>query len=409
MSNYSITNLKSDLTSVLHGTTTNQIVNLNGLIYRAARQVLMDVDPQETKRIVPITGPVFNEVNSYAVPNDLKGNRVVDIRPQVNRQIDEVWLQSYNQAFDLAKVQTVQDLFTIQFNTSVKTIQIAAPTLPVGVILNSCDSISGSGTWAVGGDANSLTVDNQNFVAQSGSLQFNLSGSTGVGYLECTGMVPLNISTQLNQATEFLYTYLPTASQFTNVKFRWGSDASDYYERTITVTQENTVFQNGWNLLSAPWLGASVVGSPNPASITYLRVTWDYQVGQAQTAVRLDNIVSRMGLILNMEYYSKFMFRDAITNAFQETVTDDSNLINLDTETYNLLFNQVAYLASQQQQGLDAAFHDGPFFQQAYADCLAKYRAMYKSELQKPMSTYYYQPQQGNYNRYIGTSWIGRG
>ena len=403
--NYSVATLKNDLISVLHGTTTNQIVNLNGLIYRAARQVLMDVDPQETKRTVPITGPVFNQVNNYAVPADLKGNKVIDIKPQVNRYLSDVWLQSYNQAFDLAKAQTLQDLFTIQFNTSVKTIQIAAPTLPPGVILNSCDSIQGSGTWAVGGDANSLTVDNQNFVASSGSLEFNLSGATGVGYLECTGMVPIDISNQLDQATEFFYTYLPTSSQFSSVEFRWGSDASDYYKRTITTTQENTVFQDGWNLLNGAWLGATVVGSPDPSSISYLRVTWNYTMGDAQTAVRLDNIVSRMGLILNMEYYSKFMFRNAITNAFQETVTDDTNLINLDTETYNLLFNQVAYLAAQQQQGLDANFHDGPFFLQAYQECLARYMAMYKSELQKPMSTYYYQPRQGNYNRYIGRSY----
>lgn len=408
MANYSVATLKNDLISVLHGTTTNQIVNLNGLIYRAARQVLMDVDPQETKRIVPITGPVFNEVNNYACPTDLKGNKLIDIRPQVNRQPGDVWLQDYNQDFDLSKNVSPQDQFTIQFNTSVKTIQISSPSLPPGVVLNQASSIQGNGTWAVGGDATDLTVDNQNFVSGSGSLQFNLSGATGIGYLECTGMTPIDISNQLNQAEEFWYTYMPTGSQFSFNDLRWGSDSSNYYHQSTITTQEGTVFQDGWNLLKINWLGAHVVGSPDPSNITYLRVTWDYSINQPQTAVRLNSIVSRMGLILNVEYYSKFLFRDFTTNAFQETITSDTNLINLDTETYNLLFNKVAYLAAQQQQGLDANFHDGPFFEKAYAECLQRYKAMYKSEFQKPVQVYYAQPR-GNYDRFLGRSWLGGG
>jgi hypothetical protein len=70
-------------------------------------------------------------------------------------------------------------------------------------------------------------------------------------------------------------------------------------------------------------------------------------------------------------------------------VTDDSNLINLDTETYNLLFNLVASLAVQQQQGSDALFYDGSFFAQKYAEGVQKYKSMYKSEYQKPQSVYY--------------------
>jgi len=82
-------------------------------------------------------------------------------------------------------------------------------------------------------------------------------------------------------------------------------------------------------------------------------------------------------------------------------VTDDSNLINLDTESYNLLLNLVAYYSLQQQQGLDAQFYDGNFFLQEYTQALAAYKAMYKSEIQKPQSTYYATPSKG-YNRIIG-------
>jgi hypothetical protein len=98
------------------------------------------------------------------------------------------------------------------------------------------------------------------------------------------------------------------------------------------------------------------------------------------------------------------LFRDSTTGAFQETVTDDSNLINLATESYNLLFNLVAYYAVQQQQGLDSTFFDGSFFLNEYNQGVQRYKAQFKSEVQKPQTTYYAQPNK-SYGRFIGRGW----
>lgn len=398
---YNITALKADLTGILHGTTLNQISNLDGVIYRAARQVLLDVDPQETIRIIPFANPIYNQVWDYAIPPDLKGNRLIDIRPQVNRYASDVWLQGYNQAFDLAKVNTLQDGFTIQFNTGIKTIRIAAPNAPQGVLLNDASNIVGNGTWSTGGDASNLQEDNVNFIIGGSSLSFNLATSGSAGNLVNSTSEPSDLTQQLDQGSMFIYTYLPTGSDFSSVTIRWGSSSSNYYQRTTSVTQQNTVFQDGWNLLQFPWNGATVVGSPDVTSISYIDVIWNYN-GTAQTAVRLNDIVCRLGTILDCEYYSKYMFRDAITGAFQETVTDDSNLINLDVESYDLLFDQLAYLASQQQQGKNALQYDGKFFAQKYADDVARYKALYKSQVQKPQSVYYQKPNSSP------SQWLGR-
>ncbi len=397
---YNISKLKADLTAVIHGTTLDQITGVDNIIDRAARELLLTVDPQETKRLVQLTNQIFNQVYDYACPTDLKGNAVIDIRPQVNRYPSDLYLQIYNQAFDLAKQYTLQPNFTINFNTGLKTIRIDAPLLVPGVVINYADTITGNGTWNVGGTASNLQVDNINYAAGGGSLSFNLAGGSdpSTGYLENSTMSAVDLTSQLNQGREFFYVYLPTAADFESIEIRWGSSASNYYKQVVTTTQEGTVFQDGWNLLQANWLGATVVGSPNPASIGYLRISYVYN-GNAQTAVHLNDIVSRLGTILQMEYYSKFMFRDEITGAFQETVTDDSNLINLDTETYNLLFYLTAGLTIQQQQGLDAMFFDNSFFGQKYTEALELYKARYKSELQKPQSSYY-TPNYNSYNKY---------
>lgn len=397
---YAILDLKNDLTGILHGTTSNQIQNLDGVINRSARQLMLDLDPQETKRVVEFVNPIFNTVFDYPIAADVKGNKIIDIFPQVQRLPRDIWLQDYNQAFDVAKqnIYASVNMFTVNFNTGLKTIRLNAPFLNAPVILNQIEGISTNGTWAVGGTASSLSVNNTNFVQGSGSLQFNTT--VGAAYLENSTMSAIDLSNVVNQSYLFVWVYVPTGTTLTSVNLRWGSSSSNYYDETVTTNQQSVAFVNGWNLCQFVWSTASTTGSPNSAAIDYARITLN--VTGTLTGCLLNGLDSILGSILSYEYYSKYMFRNASTGAFQETVTDDSNLINLDTESYNLLFNLVAYFAVQQQQGLDASFYDGTFFWNQYQLGLARYKAMYKSEIQKPQSSYYTMNKPG-YGRYLGT------
>lgn len=406
--NYSITKLYADLAGVLHGTTINQITNNFGLINRAASQFLLECDPMESIRIVPFPSVIYNRVFDYALPPDVKGNKLIDIQPQIDRTTLDLWPQSYIQAFDISKQTSLQDAFNINYNSGLKFIRINAPYLPVPIVVNDANSISGNGTWVVGGDAENLQVNNRNFLTNPSSLQFDLTGATGSGYLENTTIQPVDLSAQLNQAVEFFYSSLPTGDEFSSLEIRWGSSASDYYSQTATVNQQNTDFINGWNLIANSWFGASVIGSPNPARITYLRITWNYTMGSPQTAVLLNDIVSNLGQVLNVVYYSKYMFSDGVTGAFKESVTSKLDRINLDTDSYAIFFNLVAYLAMQQQQGLDAAFYDGNFFLSAYQQGLAKYKVQYPSQIQKAQSVYYKMVNGNNYYGRLGGAWWNR-
>ncbi len=401
---YNILNLKQDLTGVIHGTTLNKIVNLNGIINRSARQVLQDIDPQETKRTLQFATPIFESVYTYFLAPDVKGNAVIDIRPQVNRLPSQVFNQDYNQQFSLGISASLSDQFTIQWNEGVRTILVNAPLLNTGVIVNYASSLTTNGTWSVGGDANNLQVNPVNFLAGGGALMFDLDGSTGTAFLETSDQQAVNLTDFVNFATWFLYTLLPTASRFSAVELRFGSSPSDYYAVSTTQTQANTAFENNWNLLSYLWSDAIQTGTVDPSSITYIRVTWTYSTGVPLYGVMLNDIASRLGQVMEYEYYSKYMFRNAITNAFQETVTDDSNLINLDTDSYNILFNQVAYLVAQQLQGLDAEFFDANFFLQNYQQDVERYKGLYKSEKQKPRQPYYGLPKPG-YNAFLPRRW----
>lgn len=398
---YSVSTAKAELEGLLHGTTLNQIQNVNGIFNRAARQLLLDCDPQETKRTLEFTQPIFNTVFDYPIAADVKGNKIIDIFPQVQRIPRDAWLQSYNQAFDIAKqnIYSATNMFTMNFNTGLKTIRINAPYLNPPVFINTMEGTDINGTWTAAGTASNLQDNNTNYVYAGGSLQFDVT--IGAAYLENSTMSAVNLSEVENQSYLFAWVYIPDASKLTSVNLRWGSSSSDYWSLTVTQNQA-TAFVDGWNQCQFIWSSASSTGTPDSSAIDYLRLTLN--VTGSMSGCLANACDSILGTVLSYEYYSKYLFRDSTTGAFQETVTDDSNLINLDTDSYNLYLFLVAYYSFQQQQGSDALAYDGQFSWNEYQRILAQYKLNYRSEIQKPQSSYY-TPSQPGYGRYYGRGW----
>ena len=123
---------------------------------------------------------------------------------------------------------------------------------------------------------------------------------------------------------------------------------------------------------------------------TYLRVTFAYD-STLQTGVKVCNLTSNMPANYSLHYYSKFMFRDPSTNAFQESVvdsTDDNKLINLDTDSYNLFLLKLAEYAAHQMQAENSSF-DINKIRADYEIEKRNYKLINKSQVMKPQSTYY--------------------
>ena len=368
-----ISTLLNDLTSVTHGTTVNKVPNIYGIINRAARSVLADVDPKETTRIVSL-GQVFNDIFDYAIPPDVKGDRIIDLRPQAGRKPNDVWFQNYAQNFDANKDYTFGNGIITQWNTGIKTLRINAPSLTAPVQI--CDTSSIVGFSAAGG-ATTPTVDTSNYVAGGGALNFNLSAGQTTGAILSSSLTPIDLTAHQNISYLPLWVYLPTGASFSSINLLWGSDTSNAYNLSVTATQQGTAFKNGWNLLAFSWESATKVGTPNVKFTDTMQVTFTYD-GTLQTGVKVCNLLSVLGYYFELQYYSKFLFRNPTTGVFQEEVTDasdDDKLINLDTESYNLLFNKTAFYVAQTLQGADAD-HDEQMWDNEYQNELARYKAM---------------------------------
>lgn len=384
---YLISDLKNDLSRKLHGNSLSKIEDPLGLIYEAGRTVISDIDPIMTKRTTPITNAVYDRVYDYTVPDDLKSDAIIDIRRQVNRISGDNFSQTYNESFDLRKPN---NNFTIEVRDAVKFLRLSK-SVTTGKTIHAMNGITDNGTWAVGGDATNLTQDTLNKVSGSASLNFDLDGSTTTGNIENTTITAVDLLAHEDQSAIFMWLYLPDPTAFTSCDLRWGSSSTAFWNRTVT-TGHATAFQVGRNLLRFDWNGATETGSPDSSAVDYAKVTLVYD-GVADTDYRVDNIVSQLGDLFDLIYYSKFLFRNT-SGTFIEKPTLDSDIVNLDTDSYNILLSQVALKASQQIQGEDAVF-DVTLFREEYDGLVSQYKKEHPSERIKKQDSYYRFPGRG--------------
>lgn len=375
-----ILQLKSELAGILHDTDVDKVHNMSGVFNRAARECLADVDFFETKRTQQVTTPIYDKVYNYSTPADLKLNKVIDLRPQVNREVSDNVDQTYSEQFDLRKSKNE---FTIEYINSVKTLRFSKSITPAQKALSAVNNTTG---WSVGNDATNLTKDTLYYISGGASLNFDLSGATTDGYIENSTLTAVDLSDDEDIASLFMYVYFPDSSIITSVNLRWGSASDAYWNRTVTAPHDRTSFQNGWNLLRFDWNGATEVGAADASAIDYVRVTINYD-GTADTDIRVDNIVSNRGKIFEMVYYSDYLFQNSSGTLQEETSSDDDTVI-LEAASMNVYLHKVAEMAAQQVQQQGGSI-DVQYYMNEYQRARKRYTSNYPSEAIKPKSYYY--------------------
>ena len=393
-----ILQLKEHLIGSIHGASLNKVKNLTQLINRSGWNLLAQIDPAETKRTQQLTNAIHDDVYDYAAPTDLKGRKIIDIRPQVNRTTSDNFSQGFSEAFDIYKALSEgKEIFHVRHNSGTKSLRIAKGGLTSAITINEVDGVTDNGTWAGSGGASNLTQDTIDYVSGSASLNFDADTST-TPYVENSTMSEVDLTDHDEKSKLFIWRYFPDASAITDALLRWGNDTSNYWSKTVTTAHDGAAFQNGWNLLSFDWSTATETGTVAPATIKYARVGMTKNA-TADTDFRIDNIISSLGSIFEIEYYSKYLFKTS-GGTWIESHTDDTDIINLDTESYNLLIAECMLAISQQIQGEDSNFDMNYYRTMLYGDPAApsterrmgaykQYMASNPSESVKLQSTYY--------------------
>lgn len=365
------------------------ITNILRLVNRAARFVVGDIDLRSTKRRAYLSPQLHQSQWDYQAPSDLKSFGLIDIRRQADRiaQFSLVPSEEFDRRKELSK-----NLVCIEDRDFIKKLRISAELDGDQVVVHEMNSITADGTWATVLDASNLTVDSDNYINGTASLNFDLDqagSTTTAGYIQNPDFAAVDLSDYENSGSVFIWVYIPGTTvdaDLDGFTLRIGSSSTVYFSRQVTVTNENTTFQPGWNLLRFDFSAATETGTVDMDNVDYIRFAVDRgAVGLIQTTDwRVDYIVARRGIPHEVWYYTKFPWQSS-AGTYLENSTAATDLINADTEEYELIITKAKEMVARDLKN----FEDAGEYRKEYEAAKEKYINDYPSERLTLLTEYY--------------------
>lgn len=324
------------------------LVNPRSTINSGVRQVNSDFDLSSTRRKARLTPNLFSGPGEYACPNDLKANSIVTIEPQVLLQKRQDWgLVPYEQFARRMDRNTI----AIGNNELIKKLYALTYINDLKQVVSSFDSLTaGGGTWLAVGDASNVRADQDDFVEGAGSIAFDLSANPGLtAGVKNLGLTTIDLTRYLQgNGTLIVFAYIVSIVGLTNYILQVGTDASNYYQKTVTSQQDGTAFRQGWNVLEFDLNSLTTVGSPTitTANFSSLYMT---KLGTKVNEVgyRFDYMVLRKGEINYVVYYSKYGWQNS-SGVYLENSTANTDYFNADTAEYDMILDKCTELAAKE-------------------------------------------------------------
>jgi len=335
----------------------------------ALDQMQGDMDLFESKRFSVLDPALFSEVFDYSLPSDLKADAIIDIR-QAGDGSRVVYEKKPNVAFDYETRRNngsdglgrggLAD-YSIEADRGARYIRINGQNQTKKSIIHGCDSLTDNGTWSANtatSDASNLVLNTQNFKNGGGSLQFDIIAAQSVNnYAEISNaaMTAVDLTDYKDLGVIFFWVYIPSSTNITSWTIRLGSDASNYYEATVTTNHQGQVFSDGENLLRVDWSDFVATGSPVITGIDYALVRVNYSASQANMAgILVDDIVARLGKFHKLLYYSQNLVQTS-AGAFSRSFANDNDSSVMLPESETIFLYLWAYLIDSSRREGNAA------------------------------------------------------
>jgi len=330
-----IENLKNKLGRKFRGAGLDDVQGIENfsVFSEAASNLLSYIDPYETVRYHRFNQ--FGGVFDYASPSDLKGKKLIDPRPQDNRNQIEFG-QTFIKEFDRDK-KYVWGKVSVEFQDGTKVLRLSEGGKGSARVDETIDYTD----WSAAGGATGLENDEVIKLDDSDTLRFDL-GAAG-GYIENTALTEIDLSGHESLSSFFRKVYIPSgASSLTSITLRIGSASGAYW--TITGTPQIGAYRNGVNLVRFDWYGATPTGSPSSSAIDYERLT--FVTTAAIADVRVGPLDSKLPTPYETPYYSNRLFRSTAGSWLTEP-TDVSDEIVLETEAENIFFYECCVIVAE--------------------------------------------------------------
>ena len=351
----------------------SDVANIDRLANRAARYVVGDIDLRSTKRRAYFSPVIAQDQHDYQAPSDLKEFAVIDIRKLAERTARFRLVPS--EEFDALKSKN-KNLICIEDRDFLKKLRISAELEGDQLVVHDMNSITADGTWSLVLDASNLTLDTDNFIHGEGSLNFDMDigGTTSTaGAIVNSTMGVVDLSDYEVGGSIYIYLYAPTITGLDGFTLRIGSDASNYFSKQVTVTNENLAFHTGWMLLRFDFSAMTETGTVDMDNIDYIRFSIDKGSDSLNsTDWRIDYIVARRGAPHEIWYYTKYPWQNT-SGTYLENSTATTDLLNADTEEYELFILKGKEIVADDLKMFDDAKEYRKQYEAKKMDYLMKY------------------------------------
>ena len=300
----------------------------------AGNNLVARIDPFETVRKSELN--LFNQIYDYSAPSDLKGKKILDIRPQGARNgVD--FRQTLTEDFDRDK-EFQNEWFSVEFDEATKFLRI---NKDVSNSIGITDTESSKYTAGTG--VSNVTEDT--ILKLNGTKSIRFDASSGQNLLSFAGNA-IDLTAHELKASLFIDVYYPDSSLITSLKVRIGSSSANYYE--ITGTIHFGSIRNGVNTYRFDWNGATETGTVDIAHIDYVR--YELTTTSADTDIRIGKLSSKLPTPYEVVYYSNALFRPLSGSTWLSKPTTDTDLLNLETDAQNLFIYEVCVIIADDMQ-----------------------------------------------------------
>ena len=305
--------------------------------------------PDQTKRLAAINGAAQNiaaefdiqsskrEVVFYAVP-DGTSIKLSDIVPDFKNVSNLGYLSNGASVIDYRRIEddafllhqsqsVLYDEFTVSYNNGEQFVKINSINGFESTQLHSNTSLTDNGTWAVDdvtSDALNLSVNNVNTIDSTGAIQFDVDvtqSANNYALVENSNITSVDLSSYLGLGKTRMWVHVPSVTNFTSITFRWGSDASNYYYKTVTAQRDGSSFIVGPNSLEFDWSTATTVGTPDVTDISYIALQFNYSASYtSQVAFRFEEMVTYLPIPYKLTYFTSYLSKTS-AGVFQEFLT----------------------------------------------------------------------------------------
>lgn len=341
---YTLEDLSEDVNSKLGNGGSNQVADFFARVDEARRVVRRKISPPEWQRNAYIEEAIYDQVDEYAVPEDLRSTSVINIRKlsgyrnvdRMSKPLEQVYRRRFSQ-----KRNSSKNVFSVHYTNGVKTMSLFKPK---GLkewthkIVNKADSLMDGGLWEAGGNIVNLHSDKLKYVAGKGSIGFDVNNSSNTGWISVTLDEPCNLKDFIETGAVFTWLDLSLPTNLVSVTIDLVSEVSParLYRMAVNRSHDDNSFTNNWNLLKFPFQSMEEIDAPNPENIIKVVFTL-HTAGEAMNNCHFDNIIARKGEVYEVEYESAYMIIDPVTQGWKKKATSGNDIIVAEEDTYQIL------------------------------------------------------------------------